>query len=148
MGRIKWIGLIFMLGLSAAVLASCGGGGGEQKSATERTAKACEGAALGTEPELPADFPKPGEVTYLTAGEQGPTLVIEGYFEGELKNAYEDYKRGFEGAGYDILFDELEDRDSEISYRDAEGKTAGQVALRDECEEQGRISVHITNRPA
>ena len=62
-----------------------------------------------------------------------------------LEDAYNGYKDAFDEAGYSILFDEIEDADSEVSY-EGDGRT-GQVALRENCEEDGRISVHITNRP-
>ena len=51
----------------------------------------------------------------------------------------------FKAAGYKVLFEELEDHDSEVSWQ-GEGRT-GQVALRDECGGD-KIYVHITNRPA
>jgi hypothetical protein len=75
----------------------------------------------------------------------GPTDVIEGYFEGDLKDDHDEYKKELESAGYKVLFDELEEHDSEVSWS-GEGRT-GQVALREECGD-GKVYVHITNRPA
>jgi hypothetical protein len=63
-----------------------------------------------------------------------------------LQDAYDAYKSGFESAGYDVLFDEIEEHDSEVSYEG--GGRTGQVALRENCDEADRISVHITSRPA
>ena len=45
-----------------------------------------------------------------------------------------------------MLFEELEDHDSEVSYKAKDASKEGQVALR-ECE-NGNTSVHITIRPA
>ena len=65
---------------------------------------------------------------------------------GSLPDAHDEYRRSSEAAGYKILFDELEDHDSEVSWQ-GEGRS-GQVALREECGENDKIYVHITNRPA
>ena len=75
---------------------------------------------------------------------QGPTEVVEGYWKGDLKEAHDEYVKEFKAAGYKVLFEELEDHDSEVSWK-GEGRT-GQVALRDDCG-GGKIYVHITNRP-
>ena len=56
------------------------------------------------------------------------------------------FKGGFESAGFTVLFDEVEEHDSEVSWK-GKGRT-GQVALRDECGEADRTYVHITNRPS
>ena len=69
----------------------------------------------------------------------------EGYWKGDLKEAYDEYLKELKAAGYQILFDELEDHDSEVSWS-GEGRS-GQVALRDDCG-GNKIYVHITNRPA
>lgn len=134
------LALVVSLGLVA-----CGGGDSNSESESEGTAVACSGSELSSV-ELPAGFPKPDGVVYTETETRGPTEVVDGYYEGELQDAYDAYRSGFEDAGYDILFDEIEEHDSEVSWR-GEGRS-GQVALRDECEEEGRISVHITNRPA
>jgi hypothetical protein len=84
-------------------------------------------------------------VTYTKQETQGPSDVVEGYYEGDVKDAYEDYKSALEDANYTILFDELEEHDSEVSWKN-DGRS-GQVALREECGEDGKTYVHITNRP-
>jgi hypothetical protein len=124
-------------------LAACGGGKSEEEGGNE--AIACSGSPLPSV-ELPAGFPKPGGVVYTRTETAGPTEIVNGYYEGGLRDAYDGYKDGFESAGYDVLFDEIEEHDSEVSY--SGGGRTGQVALRDECEEEGRIAVHITSRPA
>jgi hypothetical protein len=137
------------LGLVLTVLAGCGGGGenkSEEEGANPAATAACTGSALTGSPKLPAGFPQVEHVTYTVQRTQGPTDVVEGYFEGELKDAYDEYKKELEGAGYKILFDELEEHDSEVSWS-GEGRS-GQVALREDCADKDKIYVHITNRPA
>ena len=87
-----------------------------------------------------------GEVTYTQQSDQGPTKIVEGYFDGDIKAAHDDFKRELSDAGFTILFDELEDHDSEVSWR-GQGRS-GQVALREECGSPDKIYVHVTNRPA
>jgi hypothetical protein len=137
-----WLVLVAALALLAA---GCGGGGGDKSS--EEVDITCEGSALSGDTGLPANFPTWDEVTLTKKEQQGPTLIVNGWFDGDLKSAHDEYKERFEAAGYTVLFDELEDKDSEVSYKDAQGKTSGQVALRDSCD-NGHISVHITNRAA
>jgi hypothetical protein len=134
------------LGLIVLVLgAGCGGGDeGEEEGEEGRAKVACEGEALSAT-KLPAGFPAVDGVTLTKQETQGPTEVVDGYYEGELEDAYNGYKSAFETAGYDVLFDEIEEDDSEVSY-EGEGRT-GQVALRKNCEEDGRVTVHITSRP-
>ena len=139
--------VLFALSLTLPLaLAACGGGDSEEgEEEGERTAVSCSGTAVEA-PKLPASFPKPAGVTYTSTSTTGPSEVVDGYYEGELEDAYDGYKDAFTGAGYTILFDEIEEDDSEVCY-EGEGRT-GQVALRKNCEEDDRISVHITNRPA
>ena len=135
-----------VLALILLVLAAgCGGGDEGEEEGEEGGAKvACEGEALSST-KLPASFPTVDGVTLTKQETQGPTEVVDGYYVGELEDAYEGYTSGFESAGYQILFDEIEEDDSEVSY-EGDGRT-GQVALRKDCEEDGRVTVHITSRP-
>jgi hypothetical protein len=138
-----------LLGLVLTVLAGCGGGGEkseEEEAPNPAATAACTGSALTGSPKLPASFPQVEHVTYTVQRTQGPTDVVEGYFEGELKDAYDEYKKELQAAGYKILFDELEEHDSEVSWS-GEGRS-GQVALREDCADKDKIYVHITNRPA
>ena len=136
----------------AACFVACGGGGekkGESETeqpSAEATA-ACTGQALAAteKVKLPPSFPQVENVTYTRQETEGPTDVVQGYFTGSVKDAHDEYKKELEGAGYKILFDELEDHDSEVSWK-GEGRT-GQVALREECGAGDKIYVHITNRP-
>jgi hypothetical protein len=85
-------------------------------------------------------------VTYTKQRTQGPSEVVEGYFEGSVKDAHDEYLNELKAAGFQILFEELEEHDSEVSWK-GEGRT-GQVALREDCGSDDKIYVHITNRPA
>jgi hypothetical protein len=138
-----------VLGLVVLAFAGCGGGGEKSSTAgelNEQAEAACSGSALSAAPKLPPSFPQVENVTYTKQRTQGPTNVVEGYWEGSLKDAHDEYKKELEAAGYKMLFDELEDHDSEVSWQ-GEGRS-GQVALREECGENDKIYVHITNRPA
>ncbi len=132
--------------------ASACGGGGEKKSAksdlSKETQAACTGKVLSAAPKLPASFPQieADKLTYTRQHTEGPTNVVEGYFHGDVKAAHDEFLKELKGAQFKILFNELEDHDSEISWS-GEGRT-GQVALREECGESDKTYVHITNRAA
>lgn len=141
-------GFVVLTALALAV-AGCGGGGeseGEGSELNQQAVAACNGSPLTEAPELPASFPQVENVTYTKQSRRGPTQVVEGYFEGSLEDAYDEYKKELEAAGFTILFDEIEAHDSEVSWR-GEGRS-GQVALREECGSDDKLYVHITNRPA
>src|SRR5262245_2403071 len=148
MRQAAWFAVLAAVVL--AVATGCGGGGesgdGEGGELNQQAVAACTGSALSETPDLPASFPMVENVTYTKQSKQGPTTVVEGYFEGSLQDAYDQYKKELEAAGFKILFDEIEDHDSEISW-EGEGRS-GQVALREECGSDDKIYVHITNRPA
>ena len=134
------------LALLVFALAGCGGDGkGEDESGGEVEA-ACTASALEDAPNLPSGFPSFDSVTFTQQRTQGPTEIVEGYYEGELEDAYYEVKSSLEDAGFTILFDELEEHDSEVSWK-GQGRS-GQVALREECGSTDKIYVHVTNRPA
>jgi len=137
--------------LCAVALAGCGGGEkkGEENEPLSREAKAaCTGSPLSAAPRLPPSFPQieGDKLTYTKQETVGPTEVVEGYFHGDVKEAHEEFEKELKGAGFTILFNELEEHDSEISWK-GEGRT-GQVAMREECGDADKTYVHITNRPA
>ena len=148
MRQAAWFAVLGALVL--AVATGCGGGGGESENEeselNEQAVAACNGSALSETPDLPASFPMVENVTYTKQTTQGPTQVVEGYFEGSLEDAYDEYKKELQAAGFKILFDEIEEHDSEVSW-EGEGRS-GQVALRQECGSDDKLYVHITNRPA
>jgi hypothetical protein len=139
-----------LLGLVLFVAAGCGSKKSEsdEGALNEQAKAACNGSALSAAPKLPPSFPQIEEdkVTYTKQATTGPTDVVEGYFNGDVEEAHDEYKKELQGAGYKILFDELEEHDSEVSWS-GEGRT-GQVALREECGTDNKTYVHITNRPA
>jgi hypothetical protein len=141
--------LLIALLVALLVFAACGGddeGGGEE-GATGTLA--CDGTALSSsEIKLPDDFPIPGEAVLTSSETAGPSSVVEGFYEADLESAYNEWKDALEGADYAVLFDEIEDHDSEISYKSADESSTGQIALRSECKDAGKTFVHITNRPA
>lgn len=145
MPRMRWF---LFLGLFHLALAGCGSdGNGEEEGELNEAAKAaCTGSALADAPDLPAGFPKVEGATYTQERTQGPTEVIEGYYEGSIQQGHDAYKSAFEQAGYDVLFDEVEEHDTEVAWR-GQGRS-GQVALRDECGEDDRMYLKVTNRPA
>ena len=150
---MRQAGWCALLAAVVVVLAGCGGGGekqGETEQPSAAAQAACNGAALADSEKvkLPPSFPQieADKVTYTQQSTEGPTNVIEGYFRGDVKEAHDEYKKELEGAGFKILFDELEEHDSEVTWK-GEGRT-GQVALREECGDPDKTYVHITNRPA
>jgi hypothetical protein len=145
--RSWWSAVLTAIAVAAA--AGCGGGGGSDEGELgEQVQAACRGSPLSAAPKLPPSFPQieADKLTYTQQSTQGPTNVVEGYFNGDVKEAHEEFEKVLEGVGYEILFNELEEHDSEISWK-GEGRT-GQVAMREECGDSGKTYVHITNRPA
>lgn len=149
MRRFARLGFVLAMAL---VLSACGGGS-KKSTSTEgdlgRQAKAaCTGKALAAAPKLPASFPQieADKLTYTRQSTEGPTNVVEGYFHGNVKEAHDEFLKELKGAQFKILFNELEEHDSEISWQ-GEGRT-GQVALREECGSSDKTYVHITNRAA
>jgi hypothetical protein len=133
----------------AFAAAGCGSSGEKESegAAGEQVQAACTGSQLTSAPKLPPSFPQieAEKLVYTQQRTDGPTEVVEGYFNGDVKEAHEEFKKELQGAGYKILFDELEEHDSEVSW-EGEGRT-GQVAMREECGEGDKTYVHITNRP-
>ena len=139
-----------LVALAALSLAACGGDGDEESEAASEGGRGtitCEGSALSGDSGLPQGFPQLGETTYVAAEDRGPTRVVDGFATDELEGVYREMKERLIEEEYTILFDELEEDDSEISYRTPDGETEGIVALRAACD-NGNVSVHITARPA
>ena len=142
---IRWCVALTFFGLA---LAACGGGGETEGSGevSKEAEAACNGSPLAQPPDLPKGWPDVAAVTYTQQSVQGPTTVVDGYFEGDLESAHDAFKSDLEAAGFTILFDEIEEDDSEVSWK-GKGRS-GQVALRDECGDSDKMFVHVTNRPA
>lgn len=129
--------------LAIGLLTAGCGGGGEKES--EEAKSDCRTEATTKPTGLPAAFPVPGQVTFTEARQDGPTRVVDGYWDSALDEAYDEYKSAVEQAGYEILFTEKEEDDAEISYKGS-GRS-GQIALREDCTEDDTTRVHITSRP-
>src|SRR3954471_21214091 len=88
------------LGLFAA---GCGDDNKKSESssgASEGAKTACKANALKGDSGLPAAFPVPGELTLTQTRKDGPTVVVDGYWESELDEAYKEFKDQVEQAGY------------------------------------------------
>src|SRR4051812_29454960 len=134
--------LVCVLAALAFGISGCGGGGDEEPEAPNPQAKAaCAASPLSAKPNLPASFPMVENTTLTKQTTQGPSEVVEGYWTGDLEEAHDEYVKEFEATGYKVLFEELEEHDSEVSWQ-GEGRT-GQVALREDCDGD-KIYVHIT----
>jgi hypothetical protein len=133
----------------AFVAAGCGGG---DKAAETETVGAggetkidCRADEFSGDPQLPANFPTPGEFVVTSSTQEGPTRVVIGYWESGLDEAYREWKDQVEEAGFKVTFDELEEKDSEVAY-EGSGKT-GIIQLKDRCNEDEVTYVRITSRP-
>jgi hypothetical protein len=150
MNRPRIALLLLVLGLAAVALAGCGGGGDKDKDADAASGDvqaACSGSRMSETPSLPASFPQieQDRLVYTRQSKNGPTDVVEGYFNGDVQEAHDEFLKELQGAQFKILFNEVEaPNDSEISWS-GEGRT-GQVALRNECGDSDKTYVHITNR--
>ena len=143
MRQLKWA---LLLGTLVVSLAACGGNGeSEEGELSEEAQAACTGSALSDAPTLPDGWPDMGEVTFTQQSTAGPTEIVEGYFEGDVQAAHDDFKRELEASGFTILFDEIEENDSEVSWK-GEGRS-GQVAIRKECNDNDKVYIKVTNRP-
>jgi hypothetical protein len=134
-----------VLVLTAVGAAGCGGDDAPSP-APRRAQVQCTGSPVAA--DLPADFPKVAGVTYTKSVTAGPSKIVDGYYEGRLEDAYRKFKAALRAAGYAVIFDEIEAQDSEVAYSGGDLDRSGFVALRENCAQLGRISVHITNRPS
>jgi hypothetical protein len=131
--------------LLCIVLAGCGGGKEEAEAGGEEGTITCRADAFDGDPGLPENFPTPGEFVVTESTLEGPTRVVVGYWESGLEEAYREWKDQVEEAGFNVTFDEIEDRDSEVAYQGS-GRT-GIIQLKDKCEEDEVTYVRITSRP-
>jgi hypothetical protein len=135
---------LLMLVTFALAPVACGGDKEGEGERGEAFAPICDMAPMTGASGLPADFPLPGDVTFVKAEDAGPSRIVEGFADGELKDVYDKWHRAFEDTDYDITFDEREDHDAEISFEG--GGRSGQVKLADECGE-GKVYARVTSRP-
>ena len=131
--------------LSVFVVLLAAACGSEKKSAEGKAERDCgtAPAAMAGQPALPAKFPTPDLVTYTGEKKTGPSTIVAGYREGELAEAFDDYKSAFSSAGYDVTKDEKEEDDAEVNF--SGGSSTGQVKMIQSCKD--RTSLSITIRP-
>ena len=132
--------VVLLLGLVTTFAVACG-----KEKEKKEAAKPCPAApaAAAQEPDLPAGFPKPAEVTYTGSEQAGPSTKVSGYWDGDVDAAFEGYKDAFSSAGYDVTKDEHEEVDAEVNFK--HGDLNGEVKLLQTCAD--RTSVTITARP-
>lgn len=137
----SWLAL---LGAVVIVLAGCGGED-KDKEASGATKAVCTAPALSSTTKLPPGWPQVSDSTYTKESTDGPTNIVEGYFMGSVEDGHAAYKQALGTGGYTVTDDELDEHDSEVNW---EGHSrSGQVALREQCGENDKIYVKITNRP-
>jgi hypothetical protein len=140
-----WLALALV---TVGLVAGCGGGGNEESEGGNETVQAaCKASALSESLRLPSGWPQIEEdkMVYTQQETSGPTEIVEGYFNGSVQDAHDEFQHELEASGFDITFEEVEEHDSEVAWK-GEGRT-GIVAIRDECGEPDKMYIRITNRP-
>ena len=144
---MRKVALVLVLA-AAGLAAGCGGGGGseDEEGGGEATHAACDGSALSESLKLPAGWPQIEEdkMVYTEQETTGPTEVVEGYFNGDVQEAHDEFEHELEASGFTVTFEEVEEHDSEVAW-EGEGRT-GIVAIRDECGDSEKMYIRITNR--
>lgn len=145
---MRKVSLVLAL-LAIGLVAGCGGSGGgndEKGGGDETIEAACDGSALSDALNLPASWPQIEEdkLVYTKKSTAGPTEIVEGYFNGSIEDAHDEFQHELEASGFDITFEEVEEHDSEVAWA-GEGRS-GIVAIRDECGDSQKMYIRITNR--
>jgi hypothetical protein len=134
---------------SAAVKPADAGASDAAKGDTgdeEEAKSACKEPATSKPTGLPSSFPEPARLTITAVRKEGPTTEVEGYVSADFPEAYTSYGAAVTKAGYTVLHKERDPHDAEINYQGA-GRQ-GQIALKENCTEEGVTRVRITSRPA
>jgi hypothetical protein len=137
--------LVSILVVATLAVAAAGCGGGDSDKDKEAADCGAAPAAMSGSPQLPAQFPTPSGVTYTSQEKDGPTTKVSGYHDGDLDEAYDEYKSALDGKGGYSVTDKEKEKDDAVVNFSGHG-TTGQVALK-ECDED-RTNVAITVRPA
>ena len=128
----------------AAMLVS--GCGGEAGTLPGVDLPACESAmpSEGRVTGVPRDFPTPDAAVYTDSTPAGPSVIVDGFYDGDLGASFDAWREAFEEAGWTITKDERETVDAEVFF--AQGELNGQVNMFAEC--RGRTKLTITIRPS
>lgn len=138
--------LVAVLAL-AGLLAGCGGGssggaGGPTGSGSPLAA-CTSGLPADGAVDVPAGFPKPAGAIYTSSKQAGPSTIIEGYYDGDISQAFDAYKAALSTGAFSVTKDEREARDAEVFFGGSASN--GQVDMFLEC--TGRTKLRITVRP-
>jgi hypothetical protein len=127
----------------AIALASCGGEPGGVPGAD---LPACAGPlpADRAVKGVPSDFPIPAGALFVESERAGPSVIVHGFYDGEIGESFDAWRAAFEDAGWTITKDEREIVDAEVFF--ARGEANGQVNMFAEC--AGRTRLTITIRPS
>jgi hypothetical protein len=138
---MKRVLLILVSMMLFVALAACGDD--DDSSSEDAAGGDCSEAPAEATVDEMADFPTPEGTTYTGGDQAGPSFIAEGYFDGDLPDAFDAYHETFEDAGYDVTKDEQEEIDAEVFF--AGDGTTGQVNMFAECDD--RTKLRITVRP-
>lgn len=147
------LGIVAALVAVTLALAACGGEKDEGKDSdadagsTASPLATCTGPAIATT-GLPADFPVPSGVTFTATATAGPSTLVDGFATGDVESVYNEWKQAFDQAKYTLTSTDFEaPNDAELNFASADGKTSGQVAMRNQCGGNGTIAIHVVDRP-
>ncbi len=127
-----------------ALLAACSK---EKETDTKGANSPCAGDLTGpAQPpsQLPPGFPAPAGVLYFTSHKAGPSTILSAVFFGDLGDAVNAYKSGFQTAGYNVTRSEQDIAVAEVDW--SGGNTTGEVKMIVPCD--GRVNLNLTIRPA
>lgn len=130
--------LVAMLTLGGAA-GGCGGGNEpEDPPAVCTSGLPADGAVT-----PPPGFPRPAGAVYTASKQAGPSTIIEGFFDGDIAQAYEAFRAALSTGDFNVTKDEREARDAEVFFGGSASN--GQVDMFLEC--TGRTKLRITVRP-
>ena len=147
------LAIVAVLVAMTLALAACGGEKDEGKDgdadggSTASPLATCSGPAI-PKTGLPADFPVPSGVTFTKTATAGPSVIVDGFASGDVANVYKVWKAAVATAKYTLTHTDFEaPNDAELNFASADGKTNGQVAMRNDCGGNGTIAIHVVDRP-
>jgi hypothetical protein len=126
--------------VAVAVALGCGGGDEDKESKAAERPCPSSPAAMSGAPSLPTGFPQPSQVTYTGQVAKGPTSIVNGYFAGDIDEAYNTYKDAFKDP-FEVEDSEHEAVDAEIEFKGSDKE--GQVKLLQTCKDRTRVTLTI-----